>query len=63
MTTGSFLGLLGLLFIGLKLTHVISWSWWWVTSPIWIPFALFAVLMLLLAIFYIIGMILTALTK
>ena len=20
----------------LKLTNVITWSWWWVTSPIWI---------------------------
>lgn len=28
--------LLTLLFIALKLTHVIDWSWWWVLSPIWI---------------------------
>ena len=27
--------LLGLLFIGLKLTDHIGWSWWWVTAPIW----------------------------
>lgn len=20
-----------------KLTNVINWSWWWVTSPLWIP--------------------------
>lgn len=26
---------LALLFIGLKLGHVIDWSWWWVLSPIW----------------------------
>ena len=32
--------LLGLLFIGLKLTHVIDWSWWWVLSPFWIPLVL-----------------------
>lgn len=25
-----------LLFIGLKLTNYIDWSWWWVTSPLWI---------------------------
>ena len=25
-----------LIFIVLKLTHVIDWSWWWVLSPIWI---------------------------
>jgi len=32
-----FLGALTLLFIGLKLTGYIDWSWWWVLSPIWIP--------------------------
>ena len=31
-----FPGLLTVLFVGLKLTNVISWSWWWVLSPIWI---------------------------
>jgi hypothetical protein len=31
------LGLLGLLFIGLKLAGVIAWSWWWVLAPIWAP--------------------------
>ena len=28
-----FVGLLTLLFIGLKLGDVIDWSWWWVLSP------------------------------
>lgn len=28
-------GLLFLLFVGLKLTGVIAWSWWWVTFPLW----------------------------
>jgi len=28
--------LLQLLFITLKLTRVIDWSWWWVMSPTWI---------------------------
>ena len=31
------LGILGLIFITLKLTGVIGWSWWWVLSPFWIP--------------------------
>lgn len=31
-----FVGLLTILFIGLKLTNNIDWSWWWVLSPIWI---------------------------
>jgi hypothetical protein len=32
-----FLPALTLLFIALKLTGYISWSWWWVLSPMWIP--------------------------
>lgn len=32
----SFTGLLTILFIGLKLTGHVTWSWWWVLSPIWI---------------------------
>lgn len=35
-----FLALLQVLFIGLKLTHTINWSWWWVMAPIWMPIAL-----------------------
>ena len=35
-----FVGLLTVLFIGLKLTHYIDWSWWWVTSPLWISLVL-----------------------
>lgn len=31
--------LLTVLFVGLKLTGHIAWSWWWVLSPLWIPFA------------------------
>ena len=30
-----FLGGLTLLFIGLKLTGFIDWSWWWVLAPLW----------------------------
>lgn len=37
---GSFLSLLIVAFIILKLIGVISWSWWWILAPIWIPFAL-----------------------
>ena len=35
-----FASLLTLLFVGLKLTGFISWSWLWVLSPLWISFAL-----------------------
>jgi hypothetical protein len=40
-----FAGLLAILFIGLKLGGVIDWSWWWVLSPIWITFAVVAVIL------------------
>ena len=45
-----FLDALTLLFIGLKLTGTIDWSWWWVLSPVWISFsvALFLVVVLLI---------------
>lgn len=33
-------GLLTILFIGLKLTNYITWSWLWVLSPLWIPIAI-----------------------
>ena len=35
----SFCGLLTIVFIALKLTHVIDWSWVWVLAPLWIPVA------------------------
>lgn len=35
-----FFGLLTILFIGLKLTGYIEWSWLWVLSPLWIPIAI-----------------------
>lgn len=35
----SFLGMLAILFIGLKLTSYIDWSWWWVLAPLWLPWA------------------------
>jgi hypothetical protein len=47
-----FTGLLTVLFVGLKLTHVITWSWLWVLSPIWISFLIglaFAVIILISA--------------
>ena len=30
-------GLLVAIFITLKLLGKITWSWWWVLSPLWIP--------------------------
>jgi hypothetical protein len=33
-------GLLTVLFVALKLTNHIDWSWLWVLSPLWIPWAI-----------------------
>lgn len=49
MDGGTFSGFLTLIFIVLKLTGVITWSWWWVLSPLWISFGL-AVVFILLAL-------------
>lgn len=40
-----FSGLLTIVFITLKLLGVISWSWWWVVSPILINTAIALILM------------------
>ena len=29
-------GLLTVLFVALKVTDYVDWSWWWVFSPLWI---------------------------
>jgi hypothetical protein len=42
----NFCGLLAILFIGLKLTGYITWSWLWVLSPLWLPFAIFLAVVL-----------------
>lgn len=42
--------LLLVVFITLKLTHTIDWSWWWVFAPLWIPLAIVAVLFIILGI-------------
>jgi len=46
-----FFGLLTIVFITLKLTNYIDWSWWWVLSPLWIPFVVIVLVIVLLAIF------------
>jgi len=47
----SMASLLGILFVGLKLTGYIAWSWWWVTAPFWIPFLiLFAIFLIILVL-------------
>lgn len=43
-------GLLGVAFVILKLTHVIDWSWWWVTAPFWMPLAIALVIVAIILI-------------
>lgn len=43
--------LLFVVFLILKLTHTISWSWWWVTCPLWIGAALWLLFFLLSILF------------
>ena len=50
-----FCGLLTILFIGLKLTNYISWSWFWVLSPTIIPILIGLSIIIILAIGMIIG--------
>lgn len=42
-----FCGLLSILFIALKLTGFIHWSWLWELSPLWISLAIWIVLVLI----------------
>ena len=49
----SFSTLLTVLFVGLKLTGHIDWSWWWVLSPLWISTGLafiIAIIVLIVAV-------------
>ena len=46
--------ILSIVFVVLKLTNVISWSWWWVLSPLWIPLGLIAILFVIVFIFLLI---------
>ena len=42
MSRSNGIGLTGavfIVFLVLKLTGTIGWSWWWVTAPLWAPWA------------------------
>ena len=44
--------ILFLIFLVLKLCNVIDWSWWWVTSPLWIGTGIVILLFIGLYIYY-----------
>jgi hypothetical protein len=43
-------GLIFLLFLALKLTRVIDWSWWWITAPLWIPAGIIVIVLIIAGI-------------
>jgi len=49
------IGMLGILFVGLKLTGYIDWSWWYVTLPFWGGLALFLLIVLVLFVLAALG--------
>jgi fatty acid desaturase len=51
-----FVGFLTILFIALKLTGFIAWSWWWVLSPLWIS-------SLILIVIFVVGLTFVLLRK
>ena len=54
-TNIGFTGALTILFIALKLLGKISWSWWWVLSPIWILSSIFSLILLISIVIYILN--------
>ena len=51
----SILTILFVVFIVLKLTGNIDWSWWWVTSPLWLPVAIILTIIIGAIVFYNVG--------
>ena len=54
-TGPGFFTLLGLLFIGLKLTGFIDWSWWLVLSPIFAGIALWLLFVIIVSVFVVVN--------
>ena len=48
-------------FLVLKLTHTVNWSWLWVTSPLWLPMAFIICFFVLMVLFAILCAIISAL--
>lgn len=48
----TFLGLLQVAFIVLKLCNVIKWSWWLVLLPLWIEMGLVAIILIVALVLY-----------
>jgi ABC-type antimicrobial peptide transport system permease subunit len=48
--SGLIMGLLGIVFVTLKLTGFIDWSWWYVTMPFWLGAAIGVAILIVAAI-------------
>lgn len=46
-----------IVFLVLKLTHTIDWSWWWVTAPLWGPTV---ILLAIAGVLFILGRVIKA---
>ena len=51
----SILTILFVVFLVLKLTGNINWSWWWITSPLWLPVAIILTIIIGAIVFYNVG--------
>jgi len=43
--------ILAIVFVVLKLTNNVDWSWWWVLSPLWVPLGIIVILFAVIFIF------------
>ncbi len=50
---------LTLIFVVLKMTHVVDWQWKWVLAPLWIPFVLFGLFLAIWAVLAVVGIVFT----
>lgn len=41
----SFPGAIFIVFLVLKLTNTLTWSWFWILSPLWIPILIFLIIL------------------
>lgn len=53
-----FCTILFMVFLVLKLTNTIDWSWWWITAPLWIPLGLaLSIFLMVVVVFWILDLV------
>jgi hypothetical protein len=59
-TAGGGIGLFGVIFVVflvmklMEIDPVASWSWWWVTAPLWVPWAFILGVMILFGVVWVV---------